>query len=69
MKFSDQVRKAIRTCGLTRYRIAKDTGVSESALSRFMAGKGNLNLDTLDRLAELLGLSLTVRDAKRSKRP
>jgi transcriptional regulator with XRE-family HTH domain len=68
MKFSDQVRQAIRECGFTRYRIAKDTGVSESALSRFMAGKGNLNLDTLDRLAGVLGLTLRARNAKKGKR-
>ena len=57
--FSEQIREAVDGSGLSRYRIAKLIGVSEVAVSKFMAG-GGLSFDTLDRLAELLGLSVKV---------
>ena len=59
--FSDQIRQAIRDSELTRYRIAKETGVSESALSRFVNGERSLNLSTIDLLADLLGLEVSVK--------
>ena len=37
-KFSDEIRQAVDDGGITRYRIWKDTGLSESMLSRFMSG-------------------------------
>jgi hypothetical protein len=37
LRFSDQLRRAVDASGLSRYRIAKLLGVSESLLSRFMA--------------------------------
>ena len=42
-------------CGLSRYEIAKRCGVSESVLSRFMRRERGITLDTLDRIAALLG--------------
>ena len=54
-KFSDQLRRAVDASGLSRYRIAKLLGVSESLLSRFMAGRwlGQLTLDALAALLDL----------------
>jgi len=63
---SDQVRRAIRECGMTRYELAKRTGVSQSTLSRFVLGQASLTLEKLDLLAGLIGLELTVR-GKRGK--
>ncbi len=59
MKMSDQIRRAIEESGLSRYRIAKATGVDEGILSRFMHGS-SMRTDTLDRIAECLGLVLRV---------
>jgi transcriptional regulator with XRE-family HTH domain len=58
-KFSDQLRRAVAASGLSRYRIAKLLGVSESLLSRFMAGKW-LGQQTLDALAALLDLHVAT---------
>ena len=66
MTLSDQVRKVIESCGMTRYRIAQETIVSQSTLSRFMAGHA-VTSDTLDALAELLGLRITTGKRRRSK--
>src|SRR5262249_1866941 len=52
--------------GLSRYRIAKQLGVSESLLSRFMAGRW-LGHDPTDALADLLGLNVTTEKHRRKK--
>jgi transcriptional regulator with XRE-family HTH domain len=60
MKFSDQIRRAIDDSGMTRYAICKQLDFSESVMSKFMSGKCNLSMETLDRLADLLGLNVVV---------
>ena len=59
-KLSDQLRKIIDECGVTRYRIAQDTGIDESALAKFYNGKRGLSTDALDRLGEYLGLRIEM---------
>jgi transcriptional regulator with XRE-family HTH domain len=66
-RFSDQVRDAVDASGLSRYRICAEIGIGQATMSRFMSGKGGLSMETLDRLAELLGLSVVARP-KRTKR-
>lgn len=73
MALTDELRRAVDGCGMSRYRICKELGIAESTLSRFMNGKAGLSLDTLDRLAELLDLHITtgrrpVEKPKRSRR-
>ena len=60
MKLSDQIRQAVDDCGMTRYRIAKETGISNATLSRFISGERGLPMKTLDVLAELLNLQIMV---------
>jgi transcriptional regulator with XRE-family HTH domain len=55
---SDVLRDAIEQSGLTRYRIAKDSGIPESNLRRFIRGEMSIRLDKADRLAAYLGLRL-----------
>ena len=64
LKLTEQLRLAVETCGRTRYRISKDTGIDETALSRFASGERGLSMATLDRLADYLGLDL-VMDGRR----
>jgi transcriptional regulator with XRE-family HTH domain len=59
-KLSDQIRRAVDTCGLSRYRISKVMGVAESTMSRFMSGQGGLSMENLDALAELIGLDIAT---------
>jgi transcriptional regulator with XRE-family HTH domain len=61
---SQQLREFIAICGMTRYQIAKLTGIEQSVLSRFMAGS-SLRSDNVDKIAAILGLELTRR--KRGK--
>lgn len=64
---SEQLREAIQTSGYSRYAIWKATGVSQAVLSKFMAGKFNLSLANIDRLAKFLGLRL-VQDKRRRRK-
>ena len=61
---TDQLRQAIHASGLTRYRIAKETGIRESTLSRFCNGQRGLSMKALDTLCEFLGLSLQIKHSK-----
>jgi transcriptional regulator with XRE-family HTH domain len=58
---TEVIKAAIERSGLTRYRIATDTGIGETSLMRFMRGETSLRLDRADVLAEYLGLELTKR--------
>ncbi len=58
---SDQLRQAVQQCALSRYRIAKETGVSQSVLSLFCSGKRGLSLKAIDVLVSLLDLELKPR--------
>lgn len=60
MKLSDQIRKAIAESGKTRYRIARETGIDESALAKFFNGRRGLSVGALDRLGEVLGLEIRL---------
>jgi transcriptional regulator with XRE-family HTH domain len=57
---TDQLRRAIDDSGLTRYRIAKETGISESALAQFYNGHRGLSMEALNALGEFLQLRITL---------
>jgi ribosome-binding protein aMBF1 (putative translation factor) len=59
IKFSDEIRRAVDTCGMSRYRLAKLLGCSESLLSRFMSGEW-LGQEYLDALAALIDLHVAA---------
>ena len=54
-RLSEQLRRAIRESELSRYRIAEATGISQSTLSLFCAGKRGLSMEAIDRLVDFLG--------------
>jgi transcriptional regulator with XRE-family HTH domain len=59
-KLSDQIRMAIEKSGMTRYRLAAEARVDQGALSRFMSGKSGLSMAALDRISEIIGLSVRI---------
>jgi len=63
-KFSDEIRDAVRNCGETRYRICVETGIDKAVLCRFVQGKVGLSMETLDRLADYLGLHLAKKGGR-----
>ena len=64
----NQIRDAIGASGESRYRIAKETGIAESVLSRLMSGKRGLSIDALETLADYLGLDIVMRPKRRRRK-
>jgi transcriptional regulator with XRE-family HTH domain len=60
MLVSDQLRKAIDDSGLSRYRIAKETGVSQTALALFYNGQRGLSMKALNALGKCLELKIVL---------
>ena len=55
---SDQLRGIIEEDELSRYEIAKRSGVDASQLHRFIRGTGRLTTDSLDKIGDVLRLRL-----------
>ena len=54
------IAAAVKASDQTPYAIAKGAGVARSQLSRLMSGERGLNTDTIERLADYLGLRITI---------
>jgi antitoxin component HigA of HigAB toxin-antitoxin module len=57
----NMMRTAMESRGQSRYRISKETGIAESVLSRFMSRETALTVETVERLADYLGLEIVLR--------
>jgi plasmid maintenance system antidote protein VapI len=60
---SRALRETISERGLTAYAAAKQAGVSVDAVQRFLNEQRGLNLTTVDKLADALGLTLCESDS------
>lgn len=60
MPLTEQLRNAIVACGVSRYRIAKETGVSESALAQFVNGHRGLSMSALNSIGQFLRLKVVA---------
>ena len=67
MQVSERLRAAIQESGRTQADVARATGVTQSVISRFMAGDG-LRSENLDALAEHLGLVLVPKGSRKKGR-
>lgn len=63
----DSIRDAIEAGDTTRYRIAQDTGIAESVLSRLVNGERGIKIETAEILADYLGLEITIKPKRRRK--
>lgn len=55
------LRDAVRRSGFSVYKIAKDSGVDQSTLNKFLNGeRDNLRLDIADRLFRYFGLRVVT---------
>lgn len=55
----EQLRQAILHAGISRYRLAKISGVTQAVISTFVNYKRSATMDTAAKLATALGLELT----------
>ena len=56
-RFVGLLRDYMRREGLKQYQLAERAGIGESTLSRILAGKQIPETDTINRLADVLGLN------------
>ena len=68
MGLLDDMRRAIETSGKSRYRIAQESGVPESGLSRLVNGQTAVTIETAERIAETLGLTIELRRKRRRRK-
>ena len=61
----DQLRGFIAKSGLSTYKLAKLSGVDHRVLGRFRRSENGITLDTADRVAAVLDLTLS----EKAKRP
>jgi DNA transposition AAA+ family ATPase len=54
------LRQAIENSGITRYVIAKETGIGQDSLCLFVNGKRGLSMRAMDKLGEYLGLRIVA---------
>ena len=67
MTIIETLRKEIKTCGKSRYRISKDTGIDNAALCRIMQG-GGCKVETVDILLKYFGFELVKKGLKKKIR-
>ena len=56
---ADQLRAAIDGCEWSLNSIARETGIPQPNLHRFLAGKYDVSLATADKIAKYFGMRLT----------
>jgi transcriptional regulator with XRE-family HTH domain len=64
---SERIREAVEAADATRYQIAQETGIEQSALSRFVSRERGLSMEALDALAEYFGLELVKRGNRKDR--
>lgn len=69
MNLFDQVRRAVRADVRSVNRLAADAGMSQSALQLFATGDRGLSVETLERLAGVLGFEVALKRKRRAPRP
>jgi transcriptional regulator with XRE-family HTH domain len=55
---ADKIRAEIKAQKLSAYRVAKETGINEGTLSRFVNRKGDLCSQNIDKAMKMLGLAV-----------
>lgn len=66
-KLLDDIRQAIRDGDKSRYQLWQETGIDQGQLSNFLAGKKGLSFESLERLADALGLEIVVRKKRKDR--
>ena len=57
---ADTLKHAISASDRSVYQIAKESGISQIVITRFLSGERDIRMATADKLARVLSLQLTV---------
>jgi transcriptional regulator with XRE-family HTH domain len=65
----NQLRKLIETSGLTRYQIAKATGIDQATMTRFANGERTLSAKAVNALGDFLDLEIKMHGPRADRIP
>ncbi len=57
---ADSLKQAISASDRSVYQIAKESGISQIVITRFLSGERDIRMATADKLARVLNLQLAV---------
>lgn len=60
MQFGKKIEEALRDRGLTDIRFSNEAEISPTTLRKIKRSERSLNIDTLDKAAEKLGLEVVI---------
>lgn len=63
----DGLRQALTNSGKTSYQLMAETGVNHGVILRFMKGERDIRLETAEKLAAAVGLTVKVPPAAEPK--
>jgi DNA-binding phage protein len=63
----DAITAAIKASGRTPASIAKEAGIHKSQLSRMLAGEQGLRIESVEKLAKVLRLRITIEPKSKSR--
>ena len=63
----DGLRRALTNSGKTSYQLMAETGVNHGVILRFMKGERDIRLETAEKLAAAVGLTVKVPSAAEPK--
>ncbi len=61
----EKIRKELKKCGVSRYEVAKKTGIDQTILFRIYHNTRGCTIETADKLCKYLGLELQSKPMKR----
>ena len=61
------VQEAMWKRGVQQAELARQTGLSEGQISRFLKGERGLSLESIDRMMDALGLEIVIRPRRERK--
>ena len=64
---SKQIRWYVKNCGISTYRLERETGIHNSALSRFLRGERGLSTESTDPMGKYLKLVLVCKRPQQDK--
>ena len=62
-----QLRWYLKNCGVSTYRLERETGIHNSALSRFLRGERGLSTESMDTMGKYLKLGLVCKRPQQDK--
>ena len=67
MRLHEEIKAVMANKGVTAYRVHKETGIDQAALSKFFSGERALVSETVYTLLDFLGYELTIKKKRKSK--